>query len=290
MCTESIHALQQPARIDPRPVRHRHPWIEPMHLTLLNTLPADAVASCTWLHDGLLALGHQVDLADHPDLDAPAAAALGYALADSWTRSTPDALIALGWVAGVAAQVATRERPTPVLLRLMRPGRSGDPAVTRVERALVRSGATMLAATPSEAEALALLGAPRSRLRVLPDAVDCASISQAGDRPAEIVVASDDAPSDVAAVLEGMAAGRPAVVLDRGVLGDLVADGVTGIVVPRHGDLRAAARALQADPMRCEAMGMAAADRALACFDTSVAVPMLGRLVDEMQPGALVPA
>ena len=268
-----------------------------MHLTLLNTLPADAVATRAWLHDGLLALGHQVHLADHPDLEARDAAALGYALADSWTTgSTPDALIALGWVAGVAAQVATREHPTPVLLRLMRPGRSGNPAVTRVERALVRSGATMLAATPSEAEALALLGAPRSRLRVLPDAVDCARISQApaGDRPAEVVVASDDAPGDVAAVLEGMAAGRPAVVLDRGVLGDLVADGVTGIVVPRHGDLRAAARALQADPMRCEAMGMAAADRALACFDTSVAVPMLGRLVnevqDDVQPGALVPA
>ena len=102
------------------------------------------------------------------------------------------------------------------------------------------------------------------------------------------MVATDDGPGDVAAVLEGMAAGRPAVVRDVGVLGDLVADGVTGIVVPIHGDLRVAARALQADPMRCEAMGMAAADRAQACFDTSVAVPMLGRLLAEVRPRVMV--
>ena len=39
--------------------------------------------------------------------------------------------------------------------------------------------------------------------------------------------------------------------------------------------------------MRCEAMGMAAADRVQACFDTSVVVPMLGRLLDEARRGAL---
>ena len=260
-----------------------------MHLTLLNTLPADAGATRAWLHDGLVALGHQVHLADHPDLEARDAAGLGYALADSWSGSAPDALIALGWVAGLTAQVATREHPTPVLLRLARPGRSGDPAVSRVERALVRSGATVLAASPSEAEALAMLGAPRSQVRVLPEAVDCSRISETpGEQPTEVVVASDDCPADVAAVLEGMAAGRPAVVRDVGVLGDLVADGVTGIVVPVHDDLRAAARALQADPMRCEAMGMAAADRVQACFDMSVALPMLGRLLAEVRPGSMV--
>jgi len=261
-----------------------------MYLTLLNTHPADAGATRAWLHDGLVALGHQVHLADHPDLEARDAAGLGYALADSWAGSAPDALIALGWVAGLTAQVATREHPTTVMLRLARPGRSGNPAVIRVERALVRSGATVLASSPSEAEALPMLGAPRSRLRVLPEVVDCARITEApaGEQPTEVVVASDDSPADVAAVLEGMAAGRPAVVRDVGVLGDLVADGVTGVVVPAHDDPRVAARALQADPMRREAMGMAAADRARACFDTSVAVPMLGRLLAEVRPGAMV--
>jgi hypothetical protein len=263
-----------------------------MHITLLNTLPSDAVASRAWLHDGLLALGHQVHLVDRPDLAAREAADLGYTLADSWGGSPPAGLLALGWVAGVAAQVATREHPTPVLLRLVRPGRSGDPAVTRVERALVRSGVTVLAATPSEAEVLATLGAPRARLRVLPDAVDCSRVDAAppDGNQAEVLVVSDDQPADVRTVLEGMAAGRPAVVLDRGILADLVADGVTGLVLPSQGDLLTTARALQADPMRREAMGMAAADRAQACYDISVAVPMLGRFVDALQPGALVPA
>ena len=107
-----------------------------MHLTLLNTLPSDAGATRAWLHDGLLSLGHQVDLADHPDLEARDAAALGYALADSWTRSTPDALIALGWVAGLAAQVATREHPTagPAAAGAPRPVRATRPSPGSSER------------------------------------------------------------------------------------------------------------------------------------------------------------
>src|SRR5678815_1621244 len=92
----------------------------PMNITLLTSLPSDAGATRSWLHDGLVALGHQVHLVDRPDLAARDAAELGYTLADSWRGSSPDALLAVGWVAGVAAQVATREHPTPVLLRLVR--------------------------------------------------------------------------------------------------------------------------------------------------------------------------
>ena len=126
---------------------------------------------------------------------------------------------------------------------------------------------------------------------MLPEAVDVTGVQarQGGDGTADVVVAGDDGPADVTAVLEGMAAGRPAVVPDRGVLADLVADGVTGVVVPAR-DLASAARALQADPMRREAMGMAATDRVQACFDTSVVVPMLGRLVDEARQGVLLSA
>jgi glycosyltransferase involved in cell wall biosynthesis len=95
------------------------------------------------------------------------------------------------------------------------------------------------------------------------------------------VVATDDSAAGVSAVLEGMAAGRAVVVLDRGILGDLVADHVTGLVVRTEGDLPAAVHALAADGMRREAMGMAAADRVEACFATAVVVEALGRLVDE---------
>ena len=173
----------------------------------------------------------------------------------------------------------------PVLLRLPRPGRSGSAAVTRVERALARSGAGLLASTPSELDTLAGLGAPRSAIRVLPEPVDAAAATATTTPTApgaeRVVVATDDSAADVSAVLEGMAAGRAAVVLDRGILGDLVADHVTGLVVRTEGDLPAAVRARAADEMRREAMGMAAADRVEACFATSVVVEALGRLVDE---------
>ena len=263
-----------------------------MHVSLVSTLPSAPAGPAGRLADGLRTLGHEVRVVDRPDLEPNRAADLGYGLADAWAGAAPDVVVALGWLAGLAAQVATRERSVPVLLRLPRPGRSGDPTVTRVERALVRSGVTLLAAAPSEAEALVLMGAPRTRVRVLPEAVDAAAVARRaeGDRDrAGVVVAADDTPADVAAVLEGMAAGRPAVVLDRGVLADLVADGVSGVVVASPGDLALTARALQADPMRCEAMGMAAADRVQACFDTSVVLPILDRLLDEATRGALSP-
>jgi glycosyltransferase involved in cell wall biosynthesis len=258
-----------------------------MHIVLLCTLPASHDRSLGWIRDGLVALGHDVADVHRPDLPADRAADLGYAVADTWDPTPPDAVLALGWVAGVAAQVAAREHAVPVLLRLPRPGRSGDPAVTRVERALARSGATMLAQAPSEAEALARLGTRRQHLRILPEAVDVpvARVTpQAG--PDDVVVVTDDDAAGLTALLQGMAAGRPAVVLDRGVLADVVADQVTGLVVSPRDDLRAAVHELRTNPLRRESMGLAAADRAQACFAADVVVPRLGRLVDEACAGA----
>ena len=256
-----------------------------MQVTLLLTLPDDQDRSRTWLPAALTTLGHDVDVVDRPALEPENAAALGYQVAESWTTRRPDVVLAVGWVAGLATQVATREVPVPVLLRLPRPGRSGSAAVTRVERALARSGARLLARSPSELDVLARLGAPRGAIRVLPEAVDAGatnSTTKTGSADAEpVVVATDDSAAEVAAVLEGMAAGHPAVVLDRGILGDLVADHVTGLVVRAERDLPAAVRSLAADWMRREAMGMAAADRVQACFATEVVVEALGRLVDE---------
>ena len=256
-----------------------------MQVTLLLTLPDDQDRSRTWLPAALTALGHDVDVVDRPALEPENAAALGYQVAKTWTTRRPDVVLAVGWVAGLATQVATREVPVPVLLRLPRPGRSGSAAVTRVERALARSGARLLARSPSELDVLARLGAPRGAIRVLPEAVDAGatnSTTKTGSADAEpVVVATDDSAAEVTAVLEGMAAGHPAVVLDRGILGDLVADHVTGLVVQAEPDLPAAVRSLAADGMRREAMGMAAADRVQACFATEVVAEALGRLVDE---------
>ena len=256
-----------------------------MQVTLLLTLPDDQDRSRTWLPAALTTLGHDVDVVDRPALEPENAAALGYEVAKTWTARRPDVVLAVGWVAGLATQVATREVPVPVLLRLPRPGRSGSAAVTRVERALARSGARLLARSPSELDVLARLGAPRGAIRVLPEPVDALAAGETtktGSADAEpVVVATDDSAAEVTAVLEGMAAGRPAVVLDCGILGDLVADHVTGLVVQAEPDLPAAVRSLAADGMRREAMGMAAADRVQACFATEVVVEALGRLVDE---------
>ena len=251
-----------------------------MQVAVLRTLPPDQDRSRAWLPDALTSLGHDVHVIDRPGLEPDRAAALGYQVAATWQTRRPDVVLAVGWVAGLATLVATREVPVPVLLRLPRPGRSGSAAVTRVEGALARSGARLLASSPSELAALAGLGAPRDAIRVLPEAVDPgAAADNAGKEP--FVVATDDSAVEVSAVLEGMAAGRPAVVLDRGILGDLVADHVTGLVVRAERDIPAAVRSLAADEMRREAMGMAAADRIQACFATAVVVDALGRLVDE---------
>jgi Glycosyl transferase 4-like domain/Glycosyl transferases group 1 len=264
-----------------------------MQVTLLLTLPLDQDRSRTWLSAALTTLGHDVDVVDRPGLEPDRAAALGYQVAETLTTRRPDVVLAVGWVAGLAAQVVTREVPVPVLLRLPRPGRSGSAAVTRVERALARSGARLLARSPSELDVLAGLGAPRGAIRVLPEAVDTGAAGEttktgsAGAEP--VVVAIDDSAAEITAVLEGMAAGRPTVVLDRGILGDLVADHVTGLVVPAERDLPAAVRSLAADGMRREAMGMAAADRVQACFATEVVVEALGRLVDEAGRPAYAP-
>ncbi len=264
-----------------------------MQVTVLLTLPPDQDRSRSWLPDALTALGHDVDVVDRPGLEPDRAAALGYQVAETWTARRPDVVLAVGWVAGLATLVATREVPVPVLLRLPRPGRSGSAAVTRVERALARSGARLLASAPSELDALAGLGAPRGAIRVLPEPVDAGAgtatttTPPAGAEP--VVVATDDSAADVSAVLEGMAAGRAAVVVDRGILGDLVADHVTGLVVRTERDLPAAVHALAADGMRREAMGMAAADRVEACFATAVVVEALGRLVDEAGRPAYAP-
>lgn len=261
-----------------------------MHVSLLSSLPRGL--TFRWVADGLRSSGHDVDPVERRDLAPDDAPSLGYRLADSWT-SPPDVVLALDWVSGLAALVAARERPVPVAVRLPRPGRSADPAAVRVERAVARSRSLVLAAGLSDAETLVTLGAPRSAVRVLTDAVPVTGGD--GDtaphttRAGDVVVAVDDTEDAVDEVLRGMAAGRPAVVAEVGVLPDLVADGVSGIVVPAA-EVADAARSLQSDSMAREAMGLAAADRAAACFDVAVVTPRLVRVLDEARHRALAAA
>jgi len=250
-----------------------------MRVVLLCSQPHDL--TLRWVEGGLRSLGHEVETTHHPDLALTDAAPVGYRLADGWTGA-PDAVLALGTAAGLAGLVATREHPADLLLRLDRPGRSGDTETTRVEGALARGAGAVLAGSPTDAEALVRLGVPRRRLHLLPEAVDAATVRPVTvDDDPQPVVALDESAESVHALLRGMAAGRPAVVVDEGVLPDLVADGVCGLVVGRPG-LRSAVQSLVADSVRRASMGMAAADRVSACYDTPVVVETLGRVLDEV--------
>ncbi len=256
-----------------------------MRVTLLCCQSHDLTV--TWVESGLQALGHDVETVHRPGLRVADAGTLGYQVADAWSAA-PHAVMALDAVAGVAATVATRERSTRLVVRLPRAGRSGDPATTRVEAAVTRNAHTVLGTSAGELERLVQLGATRSRLRVLPEAVDLSSVPTGteADDP-DPVVAVDDQPEAVHDLLRGMAAGRPAVVLDVGSLPDLVAESVSGIVVPTPADVRPALVALSTDSLRRAAMGMGAADRVAACYDTSVVVPALDRLLDAAGSGGV---
>ncbi len=238
-----------------------------------------------WVEAALRSLGHEVETTHRPDLLPADAGPLGYRLVDSWTDA-PAAVLALGTAAGLAGLVATRERPAHLVLRLERPGRSGDHETTRVEAALARAADTVLAASPSETEVLVRMGVPRARVHVVPEAVEGASHTTSGTDDPMPVVALDDSAGSVHELLRGMAAGRPAVVVDTGCLPDLVADGVCGVVVPSRGDLRSALLALSADGIRRSAMGLAASDRVNACYDAPVVTAALGRTLERVVTGA----
>jgi hypothetical protein len=209
-----------------------------MQVTVLLTLPPDQDRSRSWLPDALTALGHDVVVVDRPGLEPDRAAALGYQVADTWTAdgrtscsllagspawppwsppgrsrcpscsASPCRALRLGGRHPGGARTGPQRGPTarPRPVRAGRPGRPGctpgrDPGAARARRR--RASAASPTTPPAGAE--------------------------------PVVVATDDSAADISAVLEGMAAGRAAVVVDRGILGDLVADHVTGLVVRADG-------------------------------------------------------
>ena len=305
-----------------------------MRLDLLCAAPLP----CSWISSWL----EQHDrLTEHHDLssaDPESAVATGHQLADRWRDDPPDAVLAVGWAAGLAAQVATRDRHVDVVLRLTRVCDARDAAAARLERATARGSRLVLAPSVGVAQRLVDRGVPRASLRVLPEAVDrgrfadegaasggashrigvrsgtagrpgagpaglVEAVARAGLEPVglapdqpdhllapalrsvDALVVVDDTDEDVALTLRAMSCGVPAVAVDHGVLSDVVADGVTGLLVPRA-QIIDSLRLLVTDPMRREAMGLAAVDRAQARFDVSVVGPVLDRALGELAGGA----
>ena len=79
----------------------------------------------------------------------------------------------------------------------------------------------------------------------------------------------DDTDSEVTTTLAAMACGVAVVAADTGLLSDIVADGVSGLLVG-PGGTAPALRALLADDLRREGMGLAAVDRVDARFGHDV--------------------
>lgn len=303
-----------------------------MRVSLLSTPSTTYTAG--WVGPALAARGHLLEPPPSAVRDAQSAVRSGHDLAERWVSSRPDVVLALGWEAGLAAQVATRSMPVPVVLRLTHAARSPGSDRDRLENALARGTEVVLVPSVGEVDHLVDRGVRRSHLRVLPDAVDRSvfadagaevmtgcpvrvGIAPAGDRleteqvvgllrglagfdavplPGAVttdedlarnlrslhaLVVTDDGDAAVALTLQAMSCAVPVVAVAVGALADLVADDVTGILVPRADVITDALRSLLPDSMRRQSMGLAAVDRVRARFDTAtVGAALEGILLD----------
>jgi glycosyltransferase involved in cell wall biosynthesis len=116
----------------------------------------------------------------------PRAAVPGLArkLRASWSRARPEAVHALGWMAGLAALAAARDTGVPVVTS------AGSLAVTerrhglplerdraRLERAVGLASGAVIAASSQEAADLVAMGVSRRRVHVVPCGVDAGQLS-----------------------------------------------------------------------------------------------------------------
>ncbi len=306
-----------------------------MRVSLLCTPSTSYTAG--WVSDALTGRGHVLDHPVPVVRDAPRAGSVGHTLADGWSATRPDVVLALGWEAGLAAQVATRSLPVPVVVRLTRAARAPGTDRHRLETALARSSRLVLVPSVGEIDHLVDRGARRQNMRVLPDAVDRNLFPDAGGEvatagghrigvagPGEVLdllsdipayqpvvlgqdgagddelaadlrsvhalVVTDDSEAEVALSLKAMSCAVPVVGVAVGTLSDLVADGITGVLVPRATGVTEALRSLLSDPMRRQSMGLAAVDRVKARFDTEVVGTALEGVLFEVVQGHIATA
>jgi D-inositol-3-phosphate glycosyltransferase len=116
-------------------------------------------------------------------------AEMGRYLAQRWQKDTPDIVHAHHWTSGLAALVAARERPVPIVQtfgslgvaeqRHCVPG-PRESARIRMEACIARTVAGVLAQTSDEVTDLASIGAGGTRVRNVPCGVDTARLDPDG--------------------------------------------------------------------------------------------------------------
>ncbi len=126
------------------------------------------------------AAGHDV-LVEESVLDLRTAPAFGHQLAARWAADRPDVAVAHGWLAGLAAQVAGKAVDVSAITRFG-PLTSAhhDPGRARLEAAIARGSALVLAGSSAQNEQLATLGVPRRQILVVPLGVDTTTYTDAG--------------------------------------------------------------------------------------------------------------
>jgi len=340
-----------------------------MHLHLV--AQQAAASSTEGLAAALSALGHGTERTVLPSDSVHDAAALGHDLATAWQSERPDAVVAVGWLAGLAAQVGRRDLPLPVLQRLFAPGRARDMERRRLENAVARGATRVLALCSGDVDRLVDLGVRRASVRIVPHGVDTTAFGDEGPawpaadgrrlvarpvdhdaaarlirllpqlprcelvllttsatragvtsaltevvdrkevasrvrltgsepdqhtpaalaallRGTDAVLAVDDEAPSLDLVLQGMATGIPVVAPAVGALADIVADGVTGVLVPASPDtgLPDAIRSLLGDDLSRESQGLAAGDRARASFGWPAVAAAVARVAEEVATSA----
>ena len=112
---------------------------------------------------------------------------LARALRDSWSRTRPEVVHAVGWAAGLAALAAARDAEIPVVAAFgslavteRRHGLMPKLERTRLERAIALASGAVIAASSEEAADLVAMGVSRRRVHMVPAGVDAGEITQDG--------------------------------------------------------------------------------------------------------------
>jgi D-inositol-3-phosphate glycosyltransferase len=159
------------------------------------------------------------------------------------------------------------------------------PQLPRCELVLLTSPATRSGVTSALTEVVDR-NAVASRVRLIDSQADEHSPAALAAllRATDVVLAVDDQAPSLDLVLSGMATGVPVVAPAVGALADVVADGVTGVLVApaAASGMADAVRALMSDDLSREAQGLAAGDRARASFGWPAVAAAVTRVAEEV--------
>lgn len=132
-----------------------------------------------------------VDPADRSTADSlmPMIGEIGRFLVDTWSEDAPDAVHCHDWAYGMAAQLAAKHRPVPIVQafhRLTTRGHTDAGALhgtaVKLETLLARNATMVTTSCTDEMDEVIRMGCPRARVTVLPPGVDVDAYSDDGTR------------------------------------------------------------------------------------------------------------